>query len=134
MKTLVQLSETIRDHLIKQRGKSVSDHGSCKYRSDAGLMCAVGCLINDDAYVPGLEGKMADDPCITDALKLSGVLVDETASQLFRAWQSYHDSFYESCDVLSTKTYRYTDWVNKPSNEPNSPTHFHDMILKELTV
>jgi hypothetical protein len=133
MKTLVQLSETIRDHLIKQRAKSQTEHGSCKYRNDAGLMCAVGCLIADDVYEPGLEGKLSDDPRIVDALKQSGVLVDETSSQLFRVWQAYHDSFYTSGDVLSTETYRYIDWV-KSGNEANSPTNFHDMILKELTV
>lgn len=133
MKTLVQLSETVRDHLIKQRAKSQSDHGSCKYRNDAGLMCAVGCLIADDAYFASLEGKMSGDPLVIEALKQSGVSVDVDAQTLFRAWQSYHDSLYTSSDVLSTATYRYTDWVLS-GNDANSPTRFHDMILKELTV
>lgn len=136
MKTLVQLSETVRDHLIKQRAKSQSEHGSCKYRNDAGLMCAVGCLINDDEYFTDLEGKMSDDPLVIGALKRSGVLVDEDSNTLFRAWQSYHDSFYTSSDVLSTTTYSYTDWIlsGNEANSPTHPTHFHDMILKELTV
>ena len=37
-------------HLRKQRQPAVSDSGSCRYRTSAGLKCAVGALIPDDSY------------------------------------------------------------------------------------
>lgn len=131
MKTLVQLSETIRDHLIKQKAKSQSEFGSCKYRNDAGMMCAVGCLITDEAYNADLEGKMSNDLLVVEALNRSGVPTDDDANTLFRAWQSYHDSTYTSIDVQSSVSYCYNLWaIDHTVN--HSPAHFHDMILKEL--
>ena len=132
--TLLQISEKIRDHLIKQRSKSQSEYGSCKYRNDEGLMCAVGCLITDEAYDEGLEGKMSDDLLVTAALERSGVQVDETGDKLFRAWQSYHDSSYFSNDVESNAGYCYGIWVADTETESHSPAVFHEMILKELSI
>lgn len=132
MKTLVQLSETIRDHLTKQRAKSTNYNGSCKYRNDSGQMCAVGCLITDEAYDEGLEGKVATDQDIIDALERSGVVMDEATIALARAWQSYHDASYTSSDVLSDVRYWYGCWI-RTNAEEHSPATVHDIIMKDLT-
>ena len=48
-------------HLIKQNKRSViyDDNGDdfCRYRSEDGAMCAVGCLISDEEYLPEMEGE-----------------------------------------------------------------------------
>lgn len=33
------------------------DVSDCAYRGDNGLMCAVGCLIPDEVYLPSMEGQ-----------------------------------------------------------------------------
>jgi len=43
-------------HLRKQ-GQKAHENGSCRYRTKGGLMCAVGCLLTDDEYRSGMEGK-----------------------------------------------------------------------------
>lgn len=51
-----------------------SPGGRCRYRGDKGRMCAVGLLISDDAYSPGLEeAGGADTTPVIDALRLSGI-------------------------------------------------------------
>jgi len=42
-------------HLRKQ-GRRADKNGVCRYRTEEGLMCAVGCLLTDDEYKPGMEG------------------------------------------------------------------------------
>ena len=52
-----EVYNTVRDHLLKQRVKGVDDYGSCAYRSENGLKCAIGALIKDEYYDPCFEGK-----------------------------------------------------------------------------
>ncbi len=47
----------ICDHLMTQNSKAVSIQGDCRYRGEDGKMCAIGCLIPDDVYSSGMEGK-----------------------------------------------------------------------------
>ena len=46
----------VRDHLLKQRERSVGLYGLCAYRGALGHKCAIGCLIPDHAYTPEMEG------------------------------------------------------------------------------
>lgn len=130
MKTLVELSETIRDHLIKQHGKSQSEHGSCKYRSATGDMCAVGCLIDDKAYNAGLEGKRAADGLVQSALRLSGVLITDETTLVFLNWQSYHDGAHS---FSIEHIFNYGEWI-RTGDEAHSPTKFHEMIIELYTA
>ncbi len=43
-------------HLRKQ-GQKAKEDGSCRYRTEEGLMCAVGCLLTDAEYKRSMEGK-----------------------------------------------------------------------------
>lgn len=44
-------------HLIKQGKKARNFIGQCRYRTEDGLSCAVGCRIPDSAYTPEMEGR-----------------------------------------------------------------------------
>ena len=47
------------DHLIKQGRASTRKRTGCAYRGDDNTMCAVGCLISDEEYVPEMENLTA---------------------------------------------------------------------------
>ena len=56
--TAQQVFDKVARHLLKQNKKSLIQSGAgatCAYRGNDGLMCAVGCLIPDDQYNPGME-------------------------------------------------------------------------------
>ena len=46
----------VSKHLIKQNARSTDSDGDCVYRDHRGQSCAIGCLIPEDRYDPGLEG------------------------------------------------------------------------------
>lgn len=57
--SLQSLFDDVVTHLLTQMEKStVSGPTTCSYRGVDGTMCAVGCLISDDVYEKGMEGKM----------------------------------------------------------------------------
>ena len=58
----------VHKHLLKQYEKSESKYVGCKYRSDNGLRCAVGCLMTDDIYDSSLEGSNLGDIRVRQAL------------------------------------------------------------------
>lgn len=45
-----------RKHLLKQKKAAKNEDGTCEYRSDNGLRCAVGCLIPKRVYDSSAEG------------------------------------------------------------------------------
>lgn len=47
------------DHLIEQGRASTRKRTGCAYRGDDNTMCAVGCLISDEAYNPEMENLRA---------------------------------------------------------------------------
>jgi hypothetical protein len=54
-------------HLLKQKRHSrVKPRGKCVYRAKDGLMCAIGCLM-DDRYDPIMEGRPIGDEEIMTA-------------------------------------------------------------------
>lgn len=62
-------------HLLTQKAKAKSPGGGCRYLDDAGLRCAVGCLIRPDVYNPTIEGCASDSTEVLHLLTLSGVPV-----------------------------------------------------------
>ena len=64
---------------------------SCAYRGANGEMCAVGCLIHDTEYDPGLEGAVCSHFAVVEALERSGI--NQTNINLLRLCQGAHDSF-----------------------------------------
>lgn len=49
----------VATHLLTQKVKAKSGQ-TCAYRSGDGLKCAVGCLIEDDEYMPEMEGHIVE--------------------------------------------------------------------------
>ena len=86
--------ETIRAHLIEQ-GKPAMDPmtGSCFYRAEGGLKCAVGCLISDEAYHEKLEDNTPSDERVQEALRKSGWDLTESGFFMLKEMQDRHDNW-----------------------------------------
>lgn len=57
-----EIFDKVAKHLIQQGCASVHEElNECRYRTDEGLMCAVGCLIPDEIYKRNMEGLAAED-------------------------------------------------------------------------
>ncbi|NBQ67313.1 MAG: hypothetical protein EBU46_00165 [Nitrosomonadaceae bacterium] len=61
MKSLQEIFDTVTNHLLTQQCRAENDTHVCRYRvtdeEDVVLKCAVGCLIDDQHYNPGMEGR-----------------------------------------------------------------------------
>jgi hypothetical protein len=68
-----QIFDKVVDHLVAQGGPAVNNNGNCRYRAPNGFMCAAGCLINDEAYSPEIEGKQVWHSAVHTALVQSGM-------------------------------------------------------------
>lgn len=92
--TLQEIYNKVRDHLLTQGKKSqfiTVDGMQCMYRAPDGCKCAVGVLITDEAYSPGLENDYSVWPVIA-ALVESGIDAhDGPTQQLLSALQKVHD-------------------------------------------
>lgn len=69
--SLSKIFYKVENHLLKQNERSVTSVTSgeyCRYRSEEGLSCAVGCLMTDDIYDYSLEGGSARDFDVVEAL------------------------------------------------------------------
>lgn len=88
-------------HLFDQGGKS--EHGGlCRYRDPYGNSCAVGCLIPDEIYDPGIEGAglrglterrfhSERQLKLVKVLERSGI-AEPTLRKLLERLQSVHDN------------------------------------------
>lgn len=93
-----QLFDKVATHLLAQKAPAMSC-GGCMYRGDDGMMCAVGCLIDDKAYSPRLEGLSLSDKgggsaeVIVDAVRRSiGRDLDHDEIAMLRELQQLHDN------------------------------------------
>lgn len=73
MATTQELFDRIIDHFVKQGHRAINSADDCMYRAPNGDMCAIGCLISDEAYTPDLEQKPTSAESVQAALKASGV-------------------------------------------------------------
>lgn len=127
---LLHISERIRDHLVKQKAQS-ADIGGCKYRSDDGNMCAVGCLIEDNHYAPDLERKGVSSSDVKDAVGQSiHVKLDSNSIELLRLWQNYHDARFR--DHLGVDR-SYSRWIEL-GEEVDSPQAVHNHFVEYADV
>lgn len=92
--------DRVATHLLTQgrRSKKFNKDSSetvCLYRGPKGTSCAVGCLIDDEAYTPDLENHVAHHFGVKAALRKSGVDVSHwTTLHLLAALQRVHDSVH----------------------------------------
>lgn len=97
---LQQIFDKTTNHLFNQGAQSLLEDGyTCAYRGKDGAMCAVGCLINDDAYSSHLEGLAVDGAStVKKALRDSGIEFDKDGEviRLLTRLQNIHDTTEES--------------------------------------
>lgn len=56
---------------LKSQGfePSTDGDGECRYRGHSGRRCAAGWLIREEHYAERLEGELADNPSVIDAMR-----------------------------------------------------------------
>jgi hypothetical protein len=94
-----EIFDTVARHLFTQGQRagilrddddSHGDDFSCRYRAPGGATCAVGKLLPDDAYDPGMEGNAVDGICSAYGDMLPTWMLDQ---QVLLNWlQKVHDT------------------------------------------
>ena len=122
-----ELFERVRTHLLAQGRPSLDRSGGCVYRSPEGLRCAVGALIPDGAYHPGLEGLGASSDCVMDVLVDAGVVPagcvpSSPVMDMLDSLQYVHDTcphglWAAALDRLESAGLTGEDWI-PPSGRP----------------
>ncbi len=102
-KTLQQFFDKTARHLMKQYERAVNENGACRYRTDDGLMCAIGCHIPASKYSPDLENCSSTHPQVAKAL---GVNRYSVLANCLEELQTIHDTkvpgdWYESLSVFA---------------------------------
>lgn len=85
-----EIFNKVRDHLLSQNKRSAI-YGRNLYRGPDGLMCAIGCLIDDEHYSARVEGKTPDGVAAFEALFKSGISEEIIHSGLLHELQALHD-------------------------------------------
>ncbi len=79
----------LRDYfIVKRNPRALTGYGVCKYRTDDGKKCAVGCLIPDEIYNEGLENQTLSNLLNNDLVEIP---LAETRKFL-KVAQVVHDS------------------------------------------
>lgn len=94
-----QIFDKVARHLFTQ-GRPAKDLGTCLYRTNEGLSCAVGCLIPDESYDASFDDDSVSGTAITAAVgnpKFLQALADGGVDaikhfDLLRSLQDVHDS------------------------------------------
>lgn len=89
--TTQELFDRVANHLLTQNARAILDD-ICFYRSDDGLKCAVGCLIDDQHYCIGLEKKPFRNRLVFKAVEGSiGRKLEDEEIALLERLQWMHD-------------------------------------------
>jgi hypothetical protein len=78
--TKQQVFDQVVKHLLKQGKRAYQEGKGCRYRTDDGLKCAVGCLLPDAAYTPDMEGGLVGNPELKACLTTVGAAQFAAAS------------------------------------------------------
>ena len=90
MRTAQELFDTIVTHLRTQ-GRLCITLAGCAYRGDEGSMCAIGCLIPNEAYSSDMEGKSIIGLLCSDLLPESLKNELKAHDRLLTSMQDIHD-------------------------------------------
>lgn len=88
-RTNQEIFDTVVRHLLRQGVQSLANPAEpniCAYHAPDGLRCAVGALIDDDYYYPGLEGCPACNAGVMRAARAA-----PASEQLLLDLQAVHD-------------------------------------------
>ncbi|OYU33258.1 hypothetical protein [Novosphingobium sp. PASSN1] len=102
-RTNQEIFDTCLAHLRAQGRRSVHpDLGICAYRGADNLKCAIGILIPDDKYHPGLENNCPDHSAVQEA---AGITVDQV-KLAERIQGSMHDTLTDDLSDLEDAAQR----------------------------
>lgn len=114
-----EIYDKVRKHLLTQNEKAIDpSSGHCRYKTNNGLKCAIGCLIVDSTYKIGMEGKNAvsivSDFCLLYLLPEN--LSHESGHLFLNGLQSIHDSY--KCELWESELDAFRiEWdLNLPNN------------------
>ena len=107
-----EVFDKIVNHMLTQNAKALDVKGICMYRGEEGRMCAVGCLITDEAYSPDIEKNAADTEEVLQALRNSGIDIapwspSNADSRFLNEIQQIHD--YIDVDVWEKALIRFAE-------------------------
>lgn len=122
--------DKIEHHLIQQKARAVQpgraigpgDNDRCQYRTEAGLMCAAGCLIPDEKYDPAMEGLTTSGVQNT----FPDTFPDDIGKHELNEWQNYHDNY----SLIGNVCYSYKKWIN--GDETNHPSEFKKILADAI--
>lgn len=119
MNTMQQEFDAVVQHLYKQ-GRPAAVGRNCRYRTEEGLSCAVGCRIPDEAYSEGMEGKFVHDLADKYAEVLPLEIVEY--ADLFDDLQWAHDCWTDNNnpDYLEQRLKEVAAKYNLAYNDPRS--------------
>lgn len=124
----VSSRDKIEQHLIRQKARAATPGGQCRYRTEDGLMCAVGCLITDADYN---EITMESRSVSLMAEYNPGVLPTDISISEMYAWQIYHDHSYLGYEQgKKSVELSYRAWIE--GNEEHSPTKFKEYMATKF--
>ena len=103
-----EVFDHVCEHLAQQKRRAVDDAGSCVYRAEDGLKCAIGCFIPDNKYAKLMEGKAIH------ILELEGRFNSNLDIVFLSQLQVAHDTSYSSARLKDhLRSIAYTYGLNK---------------------
>jgi hypothetical protein len=95
--TEADLFEYVANHLLTQNKQALNVDDECVYRSNNGMRCSIGCLINGDHYNNSLEGQSLQESDLREAVENSiDRKLTETEVLLLISLQGVHDEYTPS--------------------------------------
>lgn len=120
-----QLFDYITAFLLRQGRRSANEDGICAYRGEAGLMCAVGCIIPDELYSEDLEDKNVR------AILYGTVPLSTGQERFFMKLRPFLNLLWDLQEVHDSSS--FLRWKEEFSRiAANHGLEFHPELYKEL--
>lgn len=136
MKSAQEVFDTVIRHLVNQRKASVNGYnGECVYRGPDGTKCAVGCLIPDEVYNVGMEGKNVYDLlhyAACNEINLPEEITEHRA--LLKNLQDLHDDYLMLVPIVSVNTYDAFRFVAQQLADKHNLSIANFPIMVDFTV
>lgn len=86
-----EIFDKVLEHLRKQGGLSLNEHGKCCYRGNHGNKCAIGVLIPDELYKSRMEYKTPSGLIKDEIIKLPSYFYKDKEYFLDKIQSKLHD-------------------------------------------
>ena len=88
--TKQEIFDIVSKHLLTQNRQALDEMGSCSYKTEHGLKCAIGCLFTDEEYAEDFEGNNVFDLHKNNLLPIRF----RTEVRFLSELQGIHDEFF----------------------------------------